>query len=343
MPFNTRLTLLLVLCLSAVHCQTVPTQATYSGERVDGLSFVAPPRPFPENPMPAIQEVNANWIAVIPFAYTRLGTPAVYYNRSGRQWWGERPEGCRETIRLAHESGLNVLFKPQVYVPRSWPGGLDFQTEQEWQQWEQEYEAYIMPMVKMAHEMSVKMFCIGTEFKISTRKRPDFWRKLIQKIRKQYDGQLTYAANWDEYTQVPFWSELDYIGIDAYFPLDDSATPKLRSLQRAWQQPLKQMNALADSVGKPYLFTEYGYLSVDSSAGRTWELETKVHERSINEVAQARALQALYSIFQGEPRWAGGFLWKWFPNMQGHEGYPKRDYTPQGKLAQETIKAWFAQ
>jgi hypothetical protein len=30
-----------------------------------------------------------------------------------------------------------------------------------------------------------------------------------------------------------------------------------------------------------------------------------------------------------------------FPNMRGHEGYPERDYTPQGKMAEEILRKWY--
>ena len=44
-----------------------------------------------------------------------------------------------------------------------------------------------------------------------------------------------------------------------------------------------------------------------------------------------------------EDFWAGGFLWKWFPDGMGHEGYPEKDYTPQDKPAELIIKKWFNQ
>ena len=35
-----------------------------------------------------------------------------------------------------------------------------------------------------------------------------------------YSGKLTFGANWYlEYEDVTFWDDLDYIGIQAYFPL----------------------------------------------------------------------------------------------------------------------------
>ncbi|HHS95999.1 MAG TPA: hypothetical protein ENJ45_05355, partial [Phaeodactylibacter sp.] len=171
---------------------------------IDGLSFVAPPRGFAIDPMQAVKKVGAGWIAVIPYAYTLSGDTKVHFN-SPRQWWGERVEGVIESIARAQAVGIKVMLKPQVYFPGSWPGGIDFSEEADWQIWESNYRKYIMTFVAIADSMSVPMFCVGTEFKVSEQKRPNFWRKLIRDIRKVYKGKLTYAANWDSFDQVPFW------------------------------------------------------------------------------------------------------------------------------------------
>lgn len=310
-------------------------------ERMDGLSFVAPPYQFANNPMEAINTIGADWIAVIPIAYTRKGKSEVLYNQSDWQWWGERPEGVEKTIDLAKENGLKILLKPQVYVPGSWPGGLDYATDKEWEAWEQSYREYILPMVDIAEKKGVELFCIGTEFKLSSTKRDFFWRELIQEIRKVYSGELTYAANWDEYKNISFWEDLDYIGIDAYFPLLDDKTPTINALEKAWTTPIKEIELVQNKYEKPVLFTEYGYMSVDGCAGKTWEIEPTIEARNINEEAQANAIDALYSVFSKKEYWAGGFIWKWFPNMEGHEGYPDKDYTPQGKKGEEVLKKWY--
>ena len=89
------------------------------------------------------------------------------------------------------------------------------------------------------------------------------------------------------------------------------------------------------------LFTEYGYLSVDHTAYRHWEHEENIYNLAVNESAQANALDAFYSTWVKENIWAGGFLWKWYPDRKGHQGYFEKDYTPQGKKAEEVIKKWF--
>ena len=278
--------------------------------KIKGLNFVAPPDPYPINPMNAVKAIGANWIAVIPYGFTRINQPSVGYDANW-QWWGERPEGVEETIRLAKSSGVNVILKPQVYVPGGWTGDLDFKSEEEWQNWEKDYEAFLIPFAEMADSLEVEILCVGTEFKKSVKKREQFWRSLIKKIRGIYKGKLTYAANWDEYLDVPFWDALDYAGVNAYFPLTNSKTPKITELKKAWQPYLKEIRRFYKKVKKPVLFTEYGYLSVDGCAFNTWELEAKVKQLKINHEAQANAIHALFEIFWNEPYWE----WRVFVEM----------------------------
>jgi len=328
-----------------IEAQAIPMpeydNAVSPAEKMHGLTFVAPPEPFPENPMKAVNSVGATWISVVPYAYTRMDVPNVRFSEQGGQWWGERPEGVRETIRLAHEHGVKVMLKPQVYVPYGWTGALDFKTDEDWTKWEDAYERYILRFAALADSTNTELFCIGTEFNNAIQKRPQFWTNVIKKIRVVYRGKLTYSSNWDDWARVPFWSDLDYIGLGGYFPLVDASTPEVPDLKTAWKPILERLKTLSQEKGKPVLFTEFGYLSVDGCGWRNWELERGIEGRNINEQAQANCLEALFATFQPETWWAGGFLWKWFPNMRGHEGYPERDYTPQGKLGEGVLKKWY--
>ncbi|MDH3648478.1 MAG: hypothetical protein OEQ53_02290 [Saprospiraceae bacterium] len=334
--------LLVILGLSSCFTdQNLPSDSGNLEERVKGLTLVAPPKPFPTNPMDHVKQVHANWIAVVPYAYTPGGKPEVRFNLSDWQWWGETPAGVLETIRLAQDAGIQVMLKPQVWSHQWWTGDYNFSTNSDWEKWENAYEDYIMYYTHMADSLSIPLFCMGTEFKTSIRERPEFWYQLIDKVRTVYHGSLTYAANWDNYQNIPFWDRMDLVGINAYFPLEETSTPTVTALAKAWQKPKTDIGNFQRQVNKPILFTEYGYLSVDACAHRTWELEDRLGELSINEAAQANALEALYTAFWNEPYWEGGFLWKWFPNMQGHEGHPEKDYTPQGKLGEKVLIAWF--
>lgn len=303
--------------------------------------MVAPPDPFPENPMAAIKNTNANWIAVIPYAFSRKGKPEVHFQISGGQWWGERPEGIRESIRLAKEAGFHIMLKPQVWMHDEWVGNMDFDKEEDWKLWEKDYRSYILQNVKLAEELKVNMVCIATEYNIAAIKRANYFRTLIEEIKSIYSGKLTYCASWNDYQNIPFWEVLDYIGISAYFPLIDDAIPNMDKLLEAWKHITPEMEHLSKRVNKQILFTEFGYLSVDGCAGKSWEIEKRVEQLNINQMAQSIAYDALLKSFWDKTWWAGGFVWKWFPNGAGHEGYPEKDYTPQGKEAEIVLRTWY--
>jgi len=330
----------LLLSISLLGC--AQKSAPVVTHKIDGLTMVAPPRPFDSDPMLEIAEVNAGWIALVPFGFTRSGEPNVRFG-SDRQWWGERTEGVEECIKIAHTAGVKVMVKPQVYMHNDWVGDMDFATEAEWKEWEDSYRTYIMTFAKVAADNKAEMFCVGTEYKLAAKKRETFWRSLIKEIRSFYVGEITYSSNWDGYESIPFWDAVDYIGLSAYFPLTQDKTPEVADLTKKWQNTKKSLKKLSRREGKPILFTEYGYMSIDKCAWRAWEIEKERPNLPINEQAQANALEALYTVFWNESWWAGGFMWKWFPNGMGHEGYFEKDYTPQGKLSQKTVTKWYGQ
>ena len=322
-----------------VHCQTA--KRLYESDKIKGLTLVAPREPFKNEPMTEVKSVNAEWIAVVPYGFTRQGTPSVRYDGTGRQHWGELYEGIKVTIDSAHKAGLKVMLKPQIWVGGGWIGGLDFATNDEWTQWEKGYENYILPFAKIADSMHVDLLCIGTEIKISTTKRPAFWRELIKKTRAIYKGKLVYAANWDEYDLVTFWNDLDYIGIDAYFSLVPKATPSVSELEKAWTPHINAVRSFQKKQNKPVLFTEFGYMPIDSCTYQSWEIEKRRRNMDINEVSQANAIDALFTVFWKEKWWAGGFLWKWFPEVKATEGTQIKDYSPQGKKAIGVLQKWY--
>lgn len=310
-----------------------------SAPKINGVNFVAPVKAVPESCLKSLQTINAGWVALNPYAFCRKGQPDVTYN-VGRQWWGERPEGLRACIEYAHRQGMKVLIKPHVWVEgQGWAGDFAPDTEVDWQRWEKTYTQYVLTLADLAKSTEADMFCVGTEYRRATQKRPAFWKRLIQQVRGRYSGPLTYAANWDEYETIAFWPQLDYIGIDAYFPLSDSPTPTVSELLTAWKKPARQLQLLAQRHRRPVLFTEYGYRSVDRTAGKQWELPDswKLRARP-NMTAQQNGYSALYQTFWQQPWFAGGFLWKWFDDHAKAGGPENDDYTPQRKPVEAVIR-----
>lgn len=312
------------------------------GNIIKGITVVAPQKPIGSPAFKRLRDIHTEWVCFVPYGFTRKGQTNVTYNVE-RQWWGEKITGIESCIEEARKQGLKIMLKPQVYTGGGWIGDMDFDTEEKWKDWEKNYKAYIMDFAGVAAKHNVELFCVGTEYNIAVVKREKFWRELIKEIRKTYKGQITYSANWDSYETTKIWDQLDFIGISSYFPLSDAKNPPVGLLVKEWKPVVRKLKAFSDRNKKKILFTEYGYMSVDGCAGKAWEVEKAKHQLNINHNAQSNAYDALWTALSAENFWAGGFLWKWFPDNLGHEGYPEKDYTPQDKPAENIIKKWFAQ
>ena len=307
---------------------------------INGVSFESPPNPCTSEDLSHIaSKVNGGWIALSPFAFSQVGSPNVTFN-SG-QWWGETTEGTRILCDYATNNNLKIMIKPQVWMWNSWVGFYDLETEEQWLEWEAAYENYIMTFAEIAVEKNADIFCVGTEYKIAAVQRETFFRNLIAKVREIYSGKVVYAANWDNYNFIPFWDALDYVGIDSYFPLVNQKTPTVEQVVEGWGNWIGTIENFSNQTGKQILFTEYGYLSCDYSAWQNWELEGTLDQVDVNMEAQKNAFEGFFQSFWSEEWFAGGFIWKWFPNHDSAGGPTHKEYTPQRKTAQETIFEWY--
>lgn len=310
--------------------------------RVKGVSLVASPSEYTIDPMIAMAEESAaNWVTLVPYGFTPANEPYLYYNMQSHQWWGETDEGIIESIRLARKQELKILLKPQVWSANVWSGDISFDDEKSWRQWEAAYTDYITHFAEIAEAHDVDMFCIGTEMKNAIADRPEYWISLCDTIRSLYSGKISYAANWDNYQQIPLWSMLDVIGINAYFPLVNDPDPQLEKLVEAWKPWLREMRDFYATQSKPILFTEFGYLAVDRAAWNTWELESQVMQLNQNDELQARCYEALFKVMTQESWWLGGMVWKWFPRDMLDTGRRQMDYTPQNSKSLQVLKYWY--
>jgi len=312
-----------------------------SGQKMNGLSLVSPHYPIIPEYFEPIKEVNANWVAVIPYAFCRTSSGKVTYNHT-RQWQGEKPEGIIKAIELAKANDLKVMLKPHVWVMGAgWIGSLDYNDEEQFALWQKTYQEYIMSYLEIAIQYEVELFAIGTELKLFVKRDPEFFVELITLIRSKYKGKLTYAANWDDYQQVPFWNQLDYIGIDAYFPTNKAMTPDKDAILSTYNQLKKSLVTFSSIQSKPILFTEVGFRSMDYASAGHWEQEHT--NQNVNLEAQAIAYEGLFESFWNEGSWfSGGFIWKWFYKHNSAGGATNSHFTPQNKTAEEVIRVNFS-
>ncbi len=287
-------------------------------------------------------KASANYVALMPFGFIKdLSSPEVIHNTK-RQWFGETEEGIIQYAKEFQKKGISLMIKPQIWVWRGeFTGYIKMNSEENWKTLEASYLEFILTYAKTAQRLKADVFCIGTELENFVINRPEFWNKLIKEVRKVYKGKLTYAANWDEFKRVPFWKDIDYIGIDAYFPLSEKKSPTLEEFEKGWEPHKKEILRVREKVNKPVLFTEYGYRSINYAGKKPWEAHRV--EGEINLENQKNATQALYNQFWKEDWFAGGFIWKWFHKHKEVGGKNNNRFTPQNKPTEELIRKLYAQ
>jgi hypothetical protein len=322
-----------IFLILALHCFAL----TYT-QKINGVSFVSNDKPINDTHVLPIVSLNANYVALNPFAVLRgLNNPNLIFNVK-RQWFGETEAGIIQYATSFKKHQIKIMLKPQIWVvDGEFTGFIKMTSEKDWVVFENTYAKFILTYAKIAQTIKADIFCLGVELEQFATLRPAFWRWLIKEVKKVYDGKLTYAANWDAYKKISFWDDLDYIGVDAYFPLNDAKTPALKDLIKAWQPYKKTLFSKSIQYKKPILFTEYGYRSVDYTAKEPWQSDHH-HTSKVNLKGQQVALQALYQTFWNEKWFAGGFIWKWHASKTSSGGKQNNRFTPQNKPAELLIK-----
>ncbi len=302
-----------------------------------------------------LSDLNVNWISQTPFGWQQSVSDPHLEMRTARVMWGESDGGLAEVTSEARKRGIKTMLKPHIWIrDRSdgkWRGEIGFDTQEEWDQWWGDYKAFILHYAQVAEKNGMEAFCIGTELRSTVKEHPEKWRQLIGDIREVYGGQLTYSANWyKEFEEVTFWDLLDYIGVQAYFPLvgESDGRPDVETLKTAWRAHARKIAALHDRIGKPVIFTEAGYRSTADAAVSPWEWRT---DAALDLDLRAICYEAMFQTFWHQPWFHGMYVWKWYPEGEEpsrpqrrrgrFERSRERDFTPQGKPATQVIARWY--
>jgi hypothetical protein len=300
-----------------------------SAQKIEGVSIVSQKLKSNYDVCNELNELGANWFAICPFGIMKTRSTDFVYN-SALNYYGDKGEGLIEQIRNAKKVGLKICIKPHLYMRgEGWLGEYD-PGKSKWPVWEGNYRAYLLFLAELGQREKVDLILLGTECKTSVNQRPQFWNNLIDSVRAVYSGELSYAANWDNYQTVPFWEKLDFISIDAYFPLSKKKTPTVDEIEKAWMPINQKLADFSASKNKKIIFTEYGYRSTDNAAGQQWLIESRSKMELVNLEAQEHAYQGFYNSVWGQDWFAGGFIWKWY-QVSNAGGLLDADYTPQNK------------
>ena len=253
-------------------------------------------------------------------------------------------DNIRFFIREAHKRNFTVMVRPvldeaSLYLDNQWRGSIE---PEDRESWFQSYTEIILKYSQLAAEEEADIMCIGTEFS-SLETETDQWLKLIEEVRSLYGGQLTYSVNWNRTYNgnIEFWEELDFIGIDAFFPLDAPLEATTAELIEAWQPWVEIINDLKASYNMPVVFTEIGAVPQAGSYQTPWRWLTM--DRADLEVEIDLEAQSNYYAATCETVYelVNGIYWWNFELDPPADPENDPSFNPTGKPAANVIRNCF--
>jgi len=187
------------------------------------------------------------------------------------------------------------------------------------------YSSYIVEMATLGEAHGVDRLYVGSELKaLSTSSTyTTAWQGVITAARAAFSGTISYAANHDEYYQVKFLSNLDEIGIDAYFTLfalaETDPNPTVAEVKDKWATILATIETWRDTsfAGKSVQCSEWGCVPYDGTLYHPWDWSPS----EVSDPAeQLLGYQGLLEATDGMADWLTGIdFWHW--DMPGGDSH----------------------
>ena len=319
---------------------------------------------------------GANTVVLGDVAYIDLASNQIHDAYSGSFDQTAPLADVDKAIRSAEAIGLSVTLKPQLvtndpqyaqYTSGSWINLVNPNLAiANPDAFFASYKSYILKWAALAEQDHTAALSIGNEMVAAT--KPEFthyWNDIIDAVRQVYHGQLTYSAllplmtnsSSNEVTQIGFWNKLDFAGFDVYPSLSKGADPTVAQLDAGWhantvfgnsQDYVAFVNAMAQDVGKPVVFTETGLPSFAGASDRETSSDGTIGSTSNNvlsahtdDAEQASWWQSFFQTWANDkPAWLQGvYVYNNDPGQLG--SYADQNYNIIGKSAAGVVSAWF--
>lgn len=319
---------------------------------------------------------GANTVILGNVAYADLNTDQIHDAYSGTFDQTAPLADVGKAILSAEALGLSVTLKPQLvtndpqyaqYTSGSWINLVNPNlTISNPDAFFASYKTYILKWAALAEQDHASALSIGNEMVAAT--KPEFthyWNDIIDSVRQVYHGELTYSAllplmtnsSSNEVSQIGFWNKLDFAGFDVYPSLSKGADPTVSQLNAAWhsntvfgnpQDYVSFVNAMAQEVGKPVVFTETGLPSFAGASDRETSSDGTIGSTINNTLSaqtddseQANWWQSFYQTWANDkPAWLQGvYVYNNDPGQAG--AYADQNYNIIGKSAESVVSAWF--
>jgi hypothetical protein len=247
------------------------------------------------------------------------------------------PVFIQDFIQAAHQRGLAVLLRPLIddtplMASGHWRGQL---RPTNVDAWFASYRSTVLTYARVAQAQRAEVIDVGTELN-SLQGYTAQWTAMIAAIRQVFSGQLTYSDNWDV-AYPAFASSLDFVSVDAFYPLSAPFGATVNQLVAAWQRWTAKLSQLHSSAGKPVVLTELGTTSEAGSFQTPFNWQ---HGTGLSLEAQRRYYAASCAALK--PMVGGMYWWVYYADyFDKIVGTTDPGYSPQGKPAEQEIASCY--
>ena len=286
--------------------------------------------------------MGATWVSLTPFGRVWDLSPDGI-DLTFEAPYEENRRNVLAAIDQAHARGLSVLVVPHLWVETGgWRALIEPGGDAEWARWAEAYRAFVLAWAEVAERGGAEMLSVGVELRSwVTGPRAATFAAIVRDVRAVYSGLITYSANWDDVEETLILSELDLIGVNAFYPLTEVPGASRPELALGALRVAEGLERIARAHGKPVLLTEVGYTTREDPALRPWEWPDGMTNVRVDEQAQADAFGAILGPML-DARWcAGFFVWRLYADPDDVSQEAEWGFSPRGKLAELVLRDAF--
>ncbi|WP_049867282.1 MULTISPECIES: glycoside hydrolase family 113 [Paenibacillus] len=258
-----------------------------------------------------------------------------------------------ELIPRLQSRGMRIIVEPYPWINRGSEVETDWNPDHLDAFFEQWRSRVLVPLARRVAEPYHADAMIAGSNLVHLERFGGEWSSMLQQLRGEYSGLLTYKTNW-WYTAAwdkastaayeakrdnPLWADTDFITVAAYFELSERRVNTAGQLLSALsstevngrgQDVVSEVMALSGKWGKPVYFGELGFPAREYAAKEPWNPSPSDVEDGGE---QARLFQAYREAFSGKPGFMGFSVFAIGEKSKDKHYYPSDD-------SAKVIRAW---
>lgn len=293
-----------------------------------------------ENSMKRLASNGLDWICITVNVFQETFYSTRIFPLFGMT---QTDEDIVHAIKMAKSLGLKVCLKPVVdCLDKNWRARIHFPADNQtyWDKWFESYTHYIIHYAKIAERTGCEMLCTGCEME-GMDSQSERCKKMISAVRKKYHGIIMHNINHGDEMRFPWLTEVDVIGISAYYSVSTPEVKSLEQMKKAWLSKIEILEKAHKLYDKPIMFAEIGVRNESGCTMYPYNFKYNT-DLPLDEDEQADFYESAMWATWDKPWFAGYFWWDWKAIIPPEEkAHDNRDFTVYGKKAEAVLKKWY--